>query len=131
MAGPFSTYFKNALLDHVLGGPDYARVATVYAALFESGTEVSGGSYVRDPITNDATNFPAASSGAKSNGTAITFATPSAGWGTPDQVRIYDAVSGGNLLGTAILPAPLNTIVESNIVKIEAGALTFTLTDPA
>lgn len=131
MPGPFSTYFKNALLDHGLGGPDYARAATVYAALFEAGVEVSGGSYARDAIPNDATNFPGASGGAKSNGVAVTFAMPSAGWGTPDEVRIYDAPSGGNLLGTAPLTPPLNTIIAGNIVVIPIGGLTFTMTDPS
>lgn len=84
MAGSFSNYLENALLDHALGGGNYTRPATVYIALFTvapsdagGGTEVSGNNYSRAAVTNDATNFPAASGGAKSNGVAITFATPS------------------------------------------------------
>lgn len=131
MPGPFATAFKNALLDHGFGGPDYTRLATVYVGLFEAGTEVSGGSYARVAVTNNATNFPAASGGVKTTGADITFPTPSAGWGTPDATRFYDASSGGNLLATGTLTAPLNTIVAGNSVVLPAGSITLTLTDPS
>jgi hypothetical protein len=49
MPGSKSNYLENKLLDHVYGGPDYPRPATVYVALFTAaptdsggGTEVSG-----------------------------------------------------------------------------------------
>lgn len=100
-----SNYLENALLDHMLGGPDYTRPATVYFALYTTGptdagggTEVSGGNYSRVAVTNNATNFPAASGGSKSNGTAIIFPTPSGSWGTVTHWGVFDASSGGNLL---------------------------------
>jgi hypothetical protein len=104
-----SDYLENEVLDHVLGGGDYARPATVYVALYTAaptdsstgssgGTEVSGGNYSRAAVTNNATNFPAASGGSKSNGTAITYPTPSANWGTIVAFAIIDASSGGNIL---------------------------------
>lgn len=100
-----SDYLENELADHVLGGGDFTRPATVYVALFTAGptdagggTEVSAGGYARATVTNNSTNFPAASGGAKSNGTAITFAAASATWGTVTHFAIYDAASGGNLL---------------------------------
>jgi hypothetical protein len=105
-----SNYLENKLLDHVFGGPDYVRPGTLYVALFTAapndgggGTEVSGGSYARVAVTNNATNFPAAASGAKSNGTAITFPTATAGWGTVTHWAIFDASSGGNLVAWAAL----------------------------
>lgn len=105
MAGSKSDYLENKLLDHVLGGSDYTRPGTVYIALFTTapsdtggGTEVSGGAYARASVTNNATNWPAASGGAKSNGQAISFPTSTAAWGTVVAFGIYDAVSGGNLL---------------------------------
>jgi len=51
MAGSKSNYLEDELLDHVLGGADWARPATVYIALYTvtpgdagGGTEVTGGS---------------------------------------------------------------------------------------
>lgn len=100
-----SNFLENELLDHVLGNAAYSAPATVYAALFTvtpsdagGGTEVSGGSYARVSITNNATNFPAASGGAKANGTAITFPAPTANWGTVVAFGLFDASSSGNLL---------------------------------
>ena len=105
MAGSKSNGLENALLDHVLGGGDYARPATVYVALYTTapsdsggGVEVSGGSYARKSVTNNSTNWPAASGGAKSNGTAITFVTATASWGEVTAWGLFDDPSAGNLL---------------------------------
>lgn len=110
MAGSFSNYLENAVLDHVFGASSYSAPATLYVALFTvapndtgGGTEVSGGSYARVAVTNNATNFPSASGGAKSNGAAITFPTATASWGTVVAMGIYDAASAGNLLAWADL----------------------------
>lgn len=112
MAGSKSDYLENQILDHVLGGGDYTRPATVYVALFASGVddtgdgvEVSGGNYARVAVTNNATNWPAASGGQKSNGTAITFPAATASWGTVLAWGIFDAASGGNLLYYGTLAA--------------------------
>lgn len=113
-----SDYLENAVLDHVLGGPDYTRAATVYAALFTAvpsdsggGTEVTGGAYARAAITNNATNWPAASGGQKKNGAAVTFPTPSADWGTVVAVALFDAAVAGNLLyhGTLASARPIRS----------------------
>lgn len=100
-----SDYLENEIADHLLGGGDYIRPATIYVGLFTAGptdggggTEVTGGSYARASVTNNSTNFPAASGGQKSNGAAISFPAATAGWGTVTHFGIYDAVSGGNLL---------------------------------
>lgn len=105
MAGSKSNFLENELLDHVLGAATYTPPATVYIALFTAaptdaggGTEVSGGSYARVSVTNNDTNWPAASGGIKNNGTEITFPTASANWGTIVAMGIFDAASGGNLL---------------------------------
>lgn len=105
MAGSKSDYLEDALLDHVLGGGDYSRPATVYIALFTEaptdvggGVEVSGGSYARKAVVNNATNFPAAEDGAKVNGTVIEFVTATADWGLCVAFAILDALSDGNFL---------------------------------
>ncbi len=85
MAGQISIARANELLDlrwgsgtpasHDVGilkvGP--ARDGTGY-------TEVTGGSYARVTLTNNATNWPNASAALKKNGTVITFPTASADW---------------------------------------------------
>ena len=95
-----STAYANEVLDALFGS---GSPATLYIALYTAmpnadgtgGTEVSGGSYARAAVTNNATNFPAASGGSKSNGTAINFATASAGWGNIVGAGILSGSSGG------------------------------------
>jgi len=132
MAGSKSDYLENELLDHVLGGADWARPATVYIALYTvaptdagGGTEVSGGAYERKAVTNNATNFPAASGGAKSNGAEIVFIEATASWGTVVAFGIFDAITGGNLLYWADLTTP-KAIGSGDTPKFAVGDLDLT-----
>ena len=100
-----SAYLENKIADHTLGAVTYTPPATLYLALFTAapsetagGTEVSGGSYVRLAISNNATNFPNAVSGVKSNGVALTFIEATGNWGTITHWGLFDASTGGNLL---------------------------------
>lgn len=127
-----SNYLELELLDHALGGADYSRPATVYVSLHtadpgETGTNevAAAGNYSRASVTNNATNFPAASAGSKSNGTTITFATPSATWGTVTHWGIWDAASSGNLLFAGALSVA-KTINSGDGVSIGIGSLTVT-----
>lgn len=107
MAGSFSDYLENKVLDHVFGAQVYTPPVTLYAALYTvvptdagGGTEAVYTGYARVPITNSLTNFPAASAGAKSNGTAITFGTKTdAGSVTIVGMALMDAASAGNQIG--------------------------------
>lgn len=128
-----SNYLENEILDHILGGGDYTRPATVYIGLStadpgEAGAtlaEPSGNNYSRVSVTNNSTNFPAASGGVKSNGTDITFPTPSGSWGTVTHVVVFDASSGGNMLfwGALTVSKAINT---DDDVVFPATTLTFT-----
>lgn len=120
-----STYLANKLLDHVMNGTTFTPGATLYLALYESGVEVTGGNYSRLAVTRNTTNFPAASSGAMTNGVDLDFATPSASWGTVDEVRVMDASSGGNTWKTASLATP-KTINSGDPVSFPAGDLDLT-----
>ena len=129
MAGSKSDYLENKLLDHVLGGADYTRPATVYVALYTvaptdagGGTEVSGGAYARVTVTNNATNFPAASGGAKSNGTEIIFPEATASWGTVVALAILDAAAAGNFLYWADLTTS-KAIASGDTAKFAVGDL--------
>jgi hypothetical protein len=135
MAGSFSDFLELEVLDHVFGAAAYTAPATLHVSLFTAaptdaggGTEVSGNAYARVAVTNNATNFPAASAGAKANGTAITFpqATP-AGWGVVVAFGIHDAASAGNLLAWADLTAN-KTIDALDTVSFAIGDLDITLT---
>lgn len=133
--GSFADYLENKLLDHAFGGSDYSRPATVYIGLStttisDAGgniTEPSGNGYARKAVTNNSTNFPAASSGAKSNGVAITFDTPTGSWGTVTDFFIADASSGGNILAYGALSAS-QVIGSGNVVSFAIGDLDITLT---
>jgi hypothetical protein len=106
MAGK-SNYLEGKFLDELYGGTAFSAPATIYVALFTTapadsggGSEVSGGSYARAAVTNNATNWPAASGTPrmKSNGTVVTFPAPTANWGTVTHFGTFDAATSGNLL---------------------------------
>lgn len=110
----FSDYLEAKVLDAVFGQTALPAIGTTYVALYTanpgdasaSGTEVSGGSYARVAVTNNTTNWPAASGTsptAKSNGVAITFAAPTANWGVVTGFAIYDALTTGNELAWGTL----------------------------
>ena len=128
-----SDYLENELLDHVIGNAAYTAPSTVYIALHTAdptdagtGTEVSGNNYSRASVTNNATQFPAASGGTKSNANAITFAAPSGSWGTVTHVGVWDAASAGNLLWHGALTTS-KAITSGDTAEIAAGDLDFTL----
>lgn len=130
----FGNYLENELLDHVFGAAAYTAPATLYLALstadpLDDGSglnEPSGGSYARLGVTNNLTNFPAATGGSKSNGVDFTFVTATASWGVISHMAIFDAVSGGNMLAHAALTSS-KTIDNGDTVIFEAGNLTITL----
>ena len=132
MAGSKSDYLELELLDHVLGGGDYSRPATVYIALYTvaptdagGGTECTGGSYVRKAVTNNDTNWPAAAAGAKANGTEIAFVEATGDWGTVVAFGIFDAESGGNLLYWGDLSAS-KSIDSGDTAKFAVGDIDIT-----
>ncbi|MCO1599817.1 C40 family peptidase [Desulfosporosinus nitroreducens] len=95
-----SDYLENALINAVLRNTAYSSPVTVYAALFTSdptdagtGTEVTGGAYVRMPVA-----FTDPTDGQTSNSADVLFPIATANWGTITHVGLYDALSGGNLL---------------------------------
>lgn len=123
-------------MDHVLGGGDYARLATVYVALYTSDpgdagaantNETTGTSYARVPVTNDAAHWPAASGGVKSNGQVIDFGTVGAGgWGTVTYWAIVSTASGA---GNILFSGPLNAshvLAASDTFQFGIGAITIT-----
>lgn len=124
----------NRLLDLFLGDDHDTTLspATVYVALFEGTesdndgtglTEFAVDTYARVAVTNNTTNWPDASGRVKSNGTAITFPSPTADWGTATTWGLYDDATTGDLLITGPLPAPQPILSTSDAPAFDVGDL--------
>lgn len=141
-AGAMSDYLENKLMDYVFRGVAYTAPTTIYVALYTSacsdsaaGTEVSGGSYARPGLTTTTTNWAATNGattttnpstgtgGTTSNNVAISFATPSAGWGTVTHIGLIDAVTSGNMLVCTALTTS-KTINSGDTVSFPISSLT-------
>lgn len=103
--GSLSTYSKNGLVSQVRGISAFTRPATVYLRLFNGGAELSGNGYAAVAITNDSTNFPAAEGRAKVLAGFWLFPPATSVAWTFDEVRLYDASSGGNALASHVVGA--------------------------
>lgn len=113
MAGGKSAYLEDKVLDDLYGS---GAPASIYIALYTvtvgddgaGGTEVSTGdwtNYARKAVTNNNTNFPAASAGVKKNGAIIDFGTATCS--SPVTVAAFatfDAVAGNMLHWGPISP---------------------------
>jgi hypothetical protein len=122
-----SNYLETALVNAVLRNTSYTSPTTVYVGLFTSdptdagsGTEVSGGSYVRKAMA-----FSSPSNGATSNSSAVEFDQATASWGTVTHFGLFDASSSGNLLLHGALTAS-KTIDSGDVFKFATSALTAT-----
>lgn len=123
-----SNYLENALINATLRNTTYTSPATVYLGLYttnptdaDTGTEVSGGSYVRQAIT-----MGAPSNGVSTNTIAIEFPQATAAWGTVAYVGIRDSLTTGNLLYHTALDVS-KAIDIGDIFKIAIGSLSVTL----
>lgn len=138
-----SDYLENKLIDQLFRGQSAPGTTTLYVGLLTAapsdaggGTEVSTGSYARVSVTSSLANWAGtqaaasttASSGTggqTSNNSAITFPTPTAGWGTVTHFGIYDAATSGNLLFWGQLTIA-KTINEADTVTFPAASLSIT-----
>jgi hypothetical protein len=138
-----SDYLENKLIDQLFRGQAAPTTTTLYVGLLTAapsdtggGTEVSGGLYARVSVGSSLANWAGTQSagstvassgtgGQTSNNAAITFPTPSAGWGTVTHFGIYDAASGGNLLFWGALTIA-KTINQADTVTFPAASLSIT-----
>ena len=126
----FSDYLENKAIEHIFGVATYTPSSTFEIGLFTSDaglesntsgswTEVSGGSYAREPVT-----FTSATAGTISNNSAISFTPATASWGTISHVAVLDA--SNNVLSWG--PVTLSRTIESgDVFLIEANELEITL----
>jgi hypothetical protein len=123
-----SNHLENALINATLRNTSYTSPTTVYISLHTAdptdagtGTEVSGGSYIRQSAT-----FAAPSNGASASNADITFPQATGNWGTIGWIGIWDAQTTGNMLYHTALDAS-KAIDTGDIFKIASGSLTVTL----
>ena len=136
MAGSLSDYLKAKIEDYVLSKAAFTPAATLYVALYTTaptsaggGTEVSGTSYARVSVTNNATNWPAATgttTASKANGAAITFPTAGGSWGTVAAFAVMDADTAGNQYFWGELSSP-QSVPSGVTLSFPIGNLTTTL----
>jgi len=130
MAG-FSNYTQNAILNWLKGTTMPTAPAALYVGLFNGDpTDAGSGG---DEVTTDIRTAGrlAATFGAVSGNTSIANSAEvdfgaAAGGETVSHFAIFDAASGGNMLGSAAL-ASSQTVVTGNLVKFAVGALTITV----
>lgn len=143
-AQSFSDYVENNTIDYIfraqtwtIGANFFVGLSTAACSDSSVGTEVAGGSYARVSVARSLANFAGTQSagsttastgtgGVTSNNAAVSFATPSAGWGTVTHFFIIDASSGGNLFICQALTAS-KTINSGDTVSFPIAAITVTL----
>src|SRR6056297_2217560 len=126
MAALSNTY-ETSVLTWLLTGDAVTRPSSFYIGLFttdptdaDSGTEVSGGAYVRQPasftVSGDAATTTAAAE----------WPVATADWGTITHVAVYDAATGGSIIAHAALTEakPINT---DDVFRVPTGGLDITL----
>jgi len=130
MAG-FSNYTQNAILNWLKGTDMPEAPAALYVALFNGDpTDTGSGG---DEVTTDIRTAGrlAATFGSITGNTSIANSAEvdfgaAAGGETVSHFAIFDAASGGNMLGSNAL-ASSQTVVAGNLVKFAIGALTITV----
>jgi hypothetical protein len=123
----FTDYLENKLLAHTFSNTAYTSPSTVYVALYTvaptdstTGTEVTGGGYVRQSASFTTTASDT------TNASAIEWPTATADYGTVVAVAVLDASSSGNMLAFAALDTS-KTISTGDVFRIPAGDLDITL----
>lgn len=126
---------KEQLLDNMLGDSSSAPLAQtpIYVGLSTTDpgadgtgfTEPVGGAYARQSSTNDATNWPAASSGQKVNGQLISYPQATAAWGTVTHWGVFLADTGGSPVAWGELDTP-RVVASGDQFQHSAGKLVLT-----
>ena len=119
--------FETTVLTWLLTASSATRPTSWYIGLFTAipneaggGTEVSGTAYVRKAVTFTVTGDTA------SNSAAVEWPVAGGSWGTITSIAIFDAVTGGNMIGYAALTTS-KTIATGDVFRIPLGDLDVTL----
>ena len=129
--GSFSDYWEVKLLDLTTGKAGVST-PTVFIGLSTADplddasglAEPSGNGYTR--VETSGATWNSAASGATDNAADMTFPEASGAWGTITHFALFDAVSGGNMIGHGSLSTP-KTIDNGDTAKFSSGDLDITL----
>ena len=123
----FSDTYETLVLKWAFNADAVTRPTAWYLGLFTSdpgeasgGTEVSGGSYVREAVSFAVTGDTA------TNSTAIEWPVATATWGTITHIAIFDALTSGTQIAYAAL-TNAKTIASGDVLRISSGELDVTL----
>lgn len=123
----FSNTYETNVLTWTFTTGAVTRPTAWYIGLFTSdpgeaqgGTEVSGGSYVREAVTFTVSGDTA------TNDAAIEWPVATANWGTITHIAVYDASTSGTQIAYAALTSS-KTISTGDVLRIPAGDLDITL----
>jgi len=130
-----TNYLENLIINHLLRTSTWSKPSDVYLGLFTTqpddagsgGVEVSGGSYARVDVGPLDANWVAPTTGQTENVSDITFAAPTADWGTVVAVGFFDAATAGNLFHVEALTTSRSILNGDPAPKFAAGDLTFTV----
>ncbi len=128
-------FLENAVLNHLLGrNSTYTPPTTLDIALYTatpgetgggSGTEVTGGSYARKNVPNDAATWGAATTtGSKSNTAVIRFAEATASWGTVAAFALFEPGTSNMLYFGPI--SPTKAIAAGITAEFAVGGIVIT-----
>lgn len=123
-----STYVENMFVNALLRNQTFTNPTSWYLALYltnptaaDTGTEISGGGYARQPIV-----FGPPSGGSLSNSAQVDFPMASANWGNVAYAAIRSASTGGNLLvyGSMVTPRYISA---GDVLKFLIGSVVVTV----
>jgi hypothetical protein len=119
--------FETRVLEWLLTTGSPTRPTAWYLGLFTGapgeaggGTEVSGGSYVREAVVFTVSGDTA------TNNAAVEWPVATANWGTITHVAIFDALTSGNMIAYTAL-SNSKTIETGDVLRIPATDLDVTL----
>jgi hypothetical protein len=128
------TDYSESKVNELLVGKTAFALPSVWVALYTvaptdaaaSGTEVTGGAYVRKAtVAADWANSVSGSPSSIANANPLTFVTATASWGTVVAFALLDAATGGNMLIYATLTTS-KTIGTGDTASFAVGALVHT-----
>jgi hypothetical protein len=141
-----SCYTQNLLTDHLWRSATWSKTTARWFALFSAapadtggGTELSGNGYARAQFDASDAHYYAtqggisgASSGTVSpsrteNVTSISFPAPTGDWLMASWFGVYDAPTGGNLIGWDALTEPVTVFAGDSQVQFAGGSFVFTV----
>ncbi len=121
-----SSYLALQLAEWVGGTTMPAAPATVYVALYNAGTELTGNNYARLAISSWGDIEAGAGEMTVSNDTAVTSnAATGSNWAEATHFRLYDAATSGNALSSLTALTDPRTVTVGGVAEFPAGAFTF------